>query len=462
VISINHFKTTTKHFLALYPASGFALCGIIFSLISLKFALVLSPLLCFKNFRKYILIGYLFALRTFFLPEDIPNQDMTLKGQFYPQKTKSIPTYFHGYSGIMGIFKTDSKKYQITIFDKEKVDTVKKPCFLFIDLQKGETFPKTLIKKTEDLNHRFNLFSIREKISSCLFKHFFSEKHEESSKLIYALLTGSLDHKLLKVKFSSFGLAHILALSGFHLSLLSGFCYFMLKFFISDEKAKFFSVVMLLFYFVYIGPACSITRAFSSSMLAYIHLFFSYKTKPLHTFSLSLLATTFICQKELITPGFALTFLATLALISFNKFWKRLLLVIPMVSSLWEKFIYAWLKLFCLQLFIFIFTLPACLYHFKQAFGISVFYNLFFPALVSLFMVSSCLFGLIKTLNLTLGNWLLEKSYLYFDLNLKLLESPNLAKGFIITWDLPVFLFITSLLCQITFVFHLFKKNKVI
>lgn len=462
MILINHCQINTKKFFTLYPASGYALCGIIFSLIPPLVALFFLPLLFIKKGRSFVFFGYLFTLRALLSPQELPNETITLQGHFYPQKTIMSPSYFKTYEGIDGYFTTKDKTYRITLFDTDNKPDIVSPCQLILEVKKGENCPKIVIKNQLSSHKKYSLFLFRKKISELLFHHFFSHKYEESSKLFYALITGSLDHKLLKVKFSTFGLAHILALSGFHLSLLSGFCLFLLRPFVGEQKAKFCSMLLLMFYFIYVGPMCSITRAFTMAFLGYIHSFFSLQTKPLHTFSVSVIATTFICQNQLYWPGFALTFLATLALICFNHLWQQILLFLPNAVSYWEKFIYALLKLFSLQLFVFIFTLPACLYHFHKALSISLFYNLFFPALVSIFMIFSCVFGLIKCVYCPLGHTLLEKNYLCFDYALKCLESPHLSQGFVLNYSLPTLWFLFSLLCQIWFIFHTFKKNKMI
>lgn len=463
MISINHFKITTKDFCTLYPAFGYALSGIIFSLASLKIACIFV-LFSFlnKTFFKYALFGFLFSLNGLNIPQKLPNQTMTLKGVFYPEKTVFLPNYFKTHEMILGTLKTKDKKYQLSLFIENKDTQILGPAEILVNIEEETAEPKTKITILKNNKKKWSLFGFRQSISSYLYHHLYSEKYEESSKLLYALLTGSLDHKLLKVKFSTFGLAHILALSGFHLSLLSGFCYYFLKPFTTHEIAKFCSMLVLAFYFLYVGPACSITRAFSMSLLGYIHSFFSLKTKPFHTFCLSLIATTLICQQELLQPSFILTFSATLALICFNPVWQKTISILPENLTLWEKFIFSWLKLFCLQLFIFIFTLPSCLFHFKKALSISIFYNLFFPTLISIFMILGSCLALLKSLFDLLGNYLIEKTYLYFDYCLKALESPYLSKGIIIDHPLESWSLFLSLIGQFLLVFHLFKKNRMI
>lgn len=460
--SINHFKTTTNQFLELYPASSFALCGIIFSLIPLKFALFLLPLLLSKILYKYILFGFIFSFHSLTLPIDLPNESALIRGTFIPKKTVNFPNFFKNQKGIFGTFKTTHQTYKLVLFTDNQTRLIEHPCELFLEVEKGETLPKTSFKIIKVFPQKFSLFLFRQKISKYLNHHFYSQEFEESSSLLYALFTGDLDHKLLKVKFSSFGLAHILALSGFHLNLLSWLCFSCLKPFTNEQIARFFSMFMLLIYFVYIGPSCSITRAFSMALCGFIHSFFSIKTKPLHTFCLSLIITTFICQKDLLEPSFSLTFLATLSLICFSAFWKKVILFIQNAKTHWENFVYSWLKFFSMQLFVFLFTLPACLYHFHQVQSISLFYNLFFPAIISCFMICGCFFAFIKVFANAFGHRLLEKAYFLFDYALKSIESPHLAKGVIIQSYLPCYLYIFTILCQILIVFELFKKNKVI
>lgn len=462
MISINHFKTTTNQFLKLYPAASFALCGIIFSLIPLKFALFFLPLLILKRLFKYIIFGFVFSIHSLTLPIDLPNESKVFSGTFIPQKIINFPNFFKNQKGITGTFKTTDQTYKLTLFTDDQNRFIEHPCELFLETSKGEIFPKTHFKIIKVFPQKFSLFLLRQKISRYLNHHFYSQGFEESSSLLYALFTGDLDHKLLKVKFSSFGLAHILALSGFHLNLLSWLCFSCLKPFTTEQIARFFSMFVLLIYFLYIGPSCSITRAFSMALCGFIHMFFSIKTKPLHTFCLSLIITTFICQNELKQPSFSLTFLATLSLICFSAFWQKVILFINNAKTYWETLVYSWLKFFSMQLLVIVFTLPACLYHFHQVQSIALFYNLFFPAIVSCFMICGCICALIKVFANVLGHWLLEKAYFLFDYALKSIESPHLAKGVTIKSYLPCSLYIFTILCQILIVFELFKKNKVI
>lgn len=462
MILINRFPTTALNFLKLYPAAGLSVCGIIFSLLHPLFSCLCLFLLPLKSLRKYLICGLLFSLNSHFSLQKLPNETLQLQGYFFPLKDQFAPSFFKTCHIVKGILKTTSKTYSISLPLSEKTAFLNQPVKLFVQLHKDIENPKIVITSFESLNKPAYLYPIRKRISSFFYEHLQVNNHSESSHLFYSLITGTLDNKLLKIKFSFFGLAHILALSGFHINLLYGFSNFIFKIFFKDHLASTISILCILLYVVYIGLEPSIIRSFTMALCSYCHRFFSFHTKPLHSFCVSIIVCCILCPHTMTSPGFCLTFIATLSLIFFQETWHYIEACFGNHKSLYERFILKWLKLVILQLCVFLFTLPCVLYFFQKTNLSSIFFNLFFPSLISLFMITCCGLAIIKLFLPILGNFCLKKTYLTFDNCLRILESPNLAGPFV--WDFPIHLslFLIATLLEIYLVFHVFKKNKVI
>lgn len=142
----------------------------------------------------------------------------------------------------------------------------------------------------------------------------------DKSALLSSLLMGSHLPEHLKALFKKTGLLHVVAISGFHFSLLRGCLFFILGFFFRG-KGKF--VILLLFlagYAFFLGPFPSVLRAFFSTLILLLGDLFNRRSKPLNTFGLSLVATLVFDWKLIYQLSFQLSFGITYAILTLYPF----------------------------------------------------------------------------------------------------------------------------------------------
>lgn len=199
------------------------------------------------------------------------------------------------------------------------------------------------------------------------------------------------------------GISHLFAISGMHISLLSGILLFLLRKVKLEERKSYFVIILfLLFYMVLSGNSPSICRAVILFILLCINRIFKLRIP-----TLSLLILTF-CILVLINPyllfevGFQYSFMISFYLILLQK---------KLNSTSYIK------GLIQVSLISFLVSFPISIYYFYQINIFSIFLNLIFVPLVSfiVFPVSLLTFLLpfLDTVFLVITNLMEELSFLF-------------------------------------------------
>ncbi|MES2200038.1 MAG: ComEC/Rec2 family competence protein [Chlamydiota bacterium] len=211
------------------------------------------------------------------------------------------------------------------------------------------------------------------------------------SNFFIALTLGNLDDKLLRFSFNKLGLQHILAISGFHFSLLSLFigCFFRLIF---KEKIALIALLgVLTLYFLLLHNAPSIFRAYFAITLYLIGRLRGYRPNALNLLGVTLLLELIILPQSITNLGFQLSFLATgsiLLLFPLTFSWMEKLLPKRNISQALllhplEKIIYliscALRSTLAVNLAVYLTLIPTCLWYFTSFPLVSLLYNLFIP-----------------------------------------------------------------------------------
>jgi competence protein ComEC len=244
---------------------------------------------------------------------------------------------------------------------------------------------------------RFNLshwrFSAQQKISKYL-KQEIPDNRVRS--FMNALATGDIDERILSMEFGKVGLQHILAISGFHFALAAWLINCILRVFFSYKISAVLLLIALTFYYLFLGNAPSIQRAYVAIALVAIGQLFSLRTSGLNVLGAGLIIELLWHPIVVTQLSFQLTFLCTLAILLFYPCMHRWIsLVLPERSykemgemNFLDKHGYLFLAFFrkacALNFAVHFFSVPVLLFLFHRFPLLSIAYNLFFPACISL------------------------------------------------------------------------------
>ena len=221
-----------------------------------------------------------------------------------------------------------------------------------------------------------NLLTYREK-SMALMNHYFPE---QIAPFINALLFGNDDQmdETTAEAYRQLGLSHLLAISGLHVTIISGCIYFiLLRLGISRESVRIVMLCFLPIYAVISGAAPSVIRAV---VMAWLVLFLSrWKTviHPVDALAISFIMFVFINPFILYHVGFQLSYLVTFGLLLSKSFFERT------KNSLENSF---WIALLS-QLV----ALPILLNYFYEFSFLSIFLNIIYVPLYSVIILPLCL-----------------------------------------------------------------------
>lgn len=221
----------------------------------------------------------------------------------------------------------------------------------------------------------------------------------QSSTFLSGIATGEFDSALMNFELSRFGLQHIMAISGFHFSLISGFFYVLLNLIFSRKIAACFLVFIVSGYFLFLGYSPSIFRAWTAILVLQIGVMLEKTPCALNSLGFALLINLLIDPLIILNLGFQFSFAITAAILLFfasadlflQKLFQKRQLVDVMSMDLMDQHGYLVLTFFrqalALGIAVNLAALPFSLFYFHKFAWMSVLYNLFFPFLVSISMV---------------------------------------------------------------------------
>jgi len=216
---------------------------------------------------------------------------------------------------------------------------------------------------------------IRQKISATL-------KGDEAA-IAVAFLIGDQKEisKDLSTKIRNSGLAHLLSISGFHLSLAGAIFFLSIRFLLSRNEsltlkfdlkkiAAFLAIFAVYFYLKIAGSPLPAQRAFLLVLFALLALFFDEKFDVKRATMLAILLLILTNPYVIFSVSFQLSFAAILVLISFSKPDRNYFLQIILLS-----------------IFIQIATLPFLMHHFRNLSLLGFVANLLAIPLTSFFIM---------------------------------------------------------------------------
>lgn len=329
-----------------------------------------------------IILGFIYT--SYFIP--ITPDKLEGQGIFIPEKITPIRSLtYKGFliSGNVRSFQTKENTYHhipTSIFTKFKSDSLFSPFSFFGTLEKKDLSYQMIIDDRTSISlNNLSLFRYHWKtgLQSFLKKKI---KDRSSSNFLSALITGYLTDLYLKFSFFKLGLSHILAISGFHFSLLIA----LISFFLSPIPIRPKSIVLIFAastYFLLMGHSPSITRAYIMIVFYYLAKLFDKESCPINNLGSALFVIILIDPYVYSSLSFQLSFLSCLGiflyyplLASFIKTQKGIL------QRLHAYYLHSIALCFAVNLMIF----PLLLYIFHKISILGMFYNLFFPFQVTI------------------------------------------------------------------------------
>ena len=191
----------------------------------------------------------------------------------------------------------------------------------------------------------------------------------------FILGDNSLIDDMVYESYQSIGITHLFALSGMHVSLLSGIILKGLK--KVNNKLKYLIVIIVLISYGFIvGYPASIKRAITFFIIASINKIFNFKLSTLKILFITVFILIFINYKIIYDIGFLYSVITV-----FGIFWGS-----NFIKS--ENIIYSSFKL---SLVAFLFSLPITLACFYEINILSIIYNMFYISFVSVILYPFCL-----------------------------------------------------------------------
>ena len=194
-----------------------------------------------------------------------------------------------------------------------------------------------------------------------------------------ALLTGekSAISKKNREAYANSGIAHLLAISGLHLSLVAGFVFVTLRVFLSFfpvialkiNTKKVVAILAVFATFTYMlisGSAVPSQRSFLMTFIVMLAVLVDRKALSMRSVSLAAFAILIIFPHTLITPSFQLSFAAVVALISFYEFSRPFLRKREESSNRTSKIFLYFVGVLLTSAIATIATTPFTIYHFGQ------------------------------------------------------------------------------------------------
>lgn len=191
----------------------------------------------------------------------------------------------------------------------------------------------------------------------------------------FILGDNSLIDDMVYESYQSIGITHLFALSGMHVSLLSGIILKGLK--KVNNKLKYLIVIIVLISYGFIvGYPASIKRAITFFIIASINKIFNFKLSTLKILFITVFILIFLNYKIIYDIGFLYSVITV-----FGIFWGS-----NFIKS--ENIIYSSFKL---SLVAFLFSLPITLSCFYEINILSIIYNMFYIPFVSVILYPFCL-----------------------------------------------------------------------
>lgn len=366
------------------PALFFALLvltgvSLIHAPFAVPFALLLFLPLPFKEWPKALFIIVLTALYTYAiipppLPPEIHNQTL---------KVTDIRPVVTPYSRSTAVHGTLAGHNVSFLLYKQSVPEKTHLHILTADHPKPGILKHVRFTESGFTSLAYLRHTLKKRVNRYIKTHY---KNEFARELFKTLSTNNCYSIPLAEHFSRAGLAHLLAVSGFHFSFIA------MLVMSRSRKTTWTSLILYTVLFtlfrLYMGPSASVFRAYEMIILTLCSLTFGRRPNPINICSLALIFSLLIDPPQILNVGFQLSFLATFALLLISPSLKRDMpaFLLPTLTPL-EKTLHLASRTitttFRLILAVTLATLPTLLATFHTFPILSLLHNSYYPFLLT-------------------------------------------------------------------------------
>ncbi|MBM3207715.1 MAG: ComEC/Rec2 family competence protein, partial [Chlamydiae bacterium] len=248
-------------------------------------------------------------------------------GIFHPKTIKLQKSFFntsHVHHGVLKYYKDvgGNEFFDIPcqIYSPKGKPAPLGDCNYYLEGILEKTKSQTFIFKPTGpwmkINNTFSLAKLRYEIKSA-FRSFIKKriKDEKISDFYYGLCAGEIDNKMLSHDFAKLGLQHILAISGFHFSLIAIFCGLLLNTVLPKKACSILLIILLSLYFLLLGNTPSVFRAWAAIMIHVSGKLLRRKSNGLNTLGVCLLLELIFFPKNIYNLGFQFSFACTFGIL---------------------------------------------------------------------------------------------------------------------------------------------------
>lgn len=417
-----------KNFYERFPAllwgiwifSSFCL-SLDFSFTSLVSVLIFSYILLWGGAEKkrktilWLLIAFLLLYLYTDLRYQFPSRPALLKveGVFQVEKVVSSKRKKNDYTYI-GIFQSSSAKLRLPIRARFKNTSSLIPLAKYQvegKISSQNKFRYSALFESATLKKRYpyleklytTLTSLKSSLNAIIH---YQVTDSVTADFLSAITLGINTNNKLKEHMMHKGLIHILAISGFHFSILSMCVIHFFRFFFSLRIASLISIFFLSFYFILIGPMPSVIRAWFCFCFWTISKLLIKPSIPINTLGLALIFVCFFDPLFVFHLGMQLSFAITAALLLFSSslthFFKKHLLFSYNAQFLYGKLssrVMTQLAFFLgSSLSVHLVAIPLLLFYFHTFNFNGLIFNILLPFLMSICAIFTIIAILIYTL----------------------------------------------------------------
>lgn len=285
----------------------------------------------------------------------------------------------------------------------------------------------------------------------------------EARAFLQGVMIGDFHDPTLQSHMQRSGLQHIMAISGFHFSLLIAFAALFLRVILPSRIITLVLVAIATLYLIFIGSLASVLRAWFSISLVLVAKMVEKSSNGLNNLGLALIGTLLVEPTFCITLSFQLSFIATGAILLFyplfQKGFEQIFPLRPLSCVLvWGKMeqlgymILSFLRSSLALVFsVNIIMTVTCLYFFQNFPVLSLFYNCIFPFLTAIAMVVLCLACLLWWVPI-LSTLLFSGCQYFVEGALRLLEfTPPFQAATVVSRDVSSLFFVVYVTAVVFF-----------